>query len=116
MLVENQFVLSLDQREAVDRAVAARWRRKYGSDRPPTCEEIRQQIATFVAYLEEIRLALLAPLLFPFDVFSVRGRPFLPPFSERLLGTDMLGRDIAAGAPRRRHRYTKQSGEAGETE
>ena len=44
-----------------------------------------------------VLLAISAPLLFPFDVFSARGNPFLPPLSERLLGTDSLGRDIAAG-------------------
>src|SRR5919205_3962920 len=42
-------------------------------------------------------LSLAAPLLFPADPFRIVGRPFLPPFGERLLGTDSLGRDIAAG-------------------
>ena len=42
-------------------------------------------------------LALTAPLLFKQDPFAIVDQPFLPPFGERLLGTDALGRDIAAG-------------------
>lgn len=42
-------------------------------------------------------LALLAPLVFPRSPFEIVGKPFLPPFGEWLLGTDSLGRDIAAG-------------------
>jgi peptide/nickel transport system permease protein len=42
-------------------------------------------------------LSLAAPLLFPTDPFRIVSRPFLPPFGEHLLGTDSLGRDIAAG-------------------
>ncbi len=43
-------------------------------------------------------LALLAPSLYPGDPWRMAGRPNLPPFSAGyLLGTDMLGRDIAAG-------------------
>lgn len=44
-------------------------------------------------------LALLAPVLYPGDPLAIAGRPMLPPF-ERLahpLGTDRLGRDVAAG-------------------
>ena len=44
-----------------------------------------------------VALALAAPLLFPGDPFRIVGKPFLLPFSEQLLGTDSLGRDIAAG-------------------
>jgi len=46
-----------------------------------------------------ILLALLAPLLFPTSPWQMVTRPFLPPFQNdaALLGTDMLGRDIAAG-------------------
>jgi peptide/nickel transport system permease protein len=45
-----------------------------------------------------IALALLAPLMFPEDPWNMAGRPFAPPFSPDLaLGSDMLGRDIAAG-------------------
>lgn len=46
-----------------------------------------------------IVLALLAPLLFPTSPWQMVTRPFLPPFQNdaAILGTDMLGRDIAAG-------------------
>ena len=45
-----------------------------------------------------ILLAIFAAVLFPEDPFEMVGMPFLPPFEgEYLLGTDMLGRDIAAG-------------------
>jgi peptide/nickel transport system permease protein len=43
-------------------------------------------------------IALFAPWLYPGDPWKMVGRPNLPPFSPGfLLGTDMLGRDIAAG-------------------
>ena len=42
-------------------------------------------------------LALAAPLLFPGDPFGSVGDPFEVPFTERLFGTDQLGRDVAAG-------------------
>jgi peptide/nickel transport system permease protein len=45
-----------------------------------------------------IILALTAPILFPGDPWDMVGAPFQPPFSEGLpLGSDMLGRDVAAG-------------------
>ena len=44
-----------------------------------------------------VALALTAPLFFPNDPFQIVGRPFQPPFGDYLLGTDSLGRDIAAG-------------------
>lgn len=45
-----------------------------------------------------ILLAIFAAVLFPEDPFEMVGMPFVPPFEgEYLLGTDMLGRDIAAG-------------------
>jgi peptide/nickel transport system permease protein len=44
-----------------------------------------------------VLVSLAAPLLFPTDPFRIVGRPFLSPFGEHLLGTDSLGRDIAAG-------------------
>jgi peptide/nickel transport system permease protein len=49
----------------------------------------------FLAFV--VLLALTAPLLFPTDPFRIVGRPFLAPLGEHLLGTDSLGRDIAAG-------------------
>jgi peptide/nickel transport system permease protein len=42
-------------------------------------------------------VALTAPLLFPGDPFGKVDRPFAPPFGEHLFGTDVLGRDVAAG-------------------
>lgn len=42
-------------------------------------------------------LALGAGLLFPHDPFASVGDPFQTPFGEHLLGTDQLGRDVAAG-------------------
>ncbi len=44
-----------------------------------------------------LTLAFTAPILFPDDPFQMVGRPFARPFGEFLFGTDMLGRDIAAG-------------------
>jgi len=41
--------------------------------------------------------AALAGTLYPADPFSLVGKPFQPPFGEYPLGTDMLGRDLAAG-------------------
>jgi peptide/nickel transport system permease protein len=43
-------------------------------------------------------LALLAPVLFPFSPWDMQGTPFDPPGEESfLLGSDALGRDVAAG-------------------
>ncbi len=42
-------------------------------------------------------LALTAPLLFPVGPFSSVGKSFEIPFSDNFLGTDQLGRDVAAG-------------------
>lgn len=42
-------------------------------------------------------VVLLAPVLYPGDPFRIVAQPFLPPFGAYLLGTDSLGRDIAAG-------------------
>ncbi|WP_377844099.1 ABC transporter permease [Bosea sp. UC22_33] len=42
-------------------------------------------------------LALAAPWLYPDGPFEMVGMPFSPPLGEQILGTDMLGRDIAAG-------------------
>lgn len=44
-----------------------------------------------------IFLAAFASFLFPNDPFDMVGPPFQAPFGEYILGTDMLGRDIAAG-------------------
>jgi peptide/nickel transport system permease protein len=42
-------------------------------------------------------LALTAPLLYPGNPFSAVGEPFELPFERFFLGTDQLGRDVAAG-------------------
>ena len=45
-----------------------------------------------------IAMAFAAPYLFPDDPWDMAGAPFQPPLSEDLpLGSDMLGRNIAAG-------------------
>ena len=44
-----------------------------------------------------IALAATAPIVFPGSPFRRVDRPFLPPFGRYLFGTDVLGRDVAAG-------------------
>ena len=44
-----------------------------------------------------VAVAALAPVLFPGSPFRRVNRPFSPPFGHQLLGTDVLGRDVAAG-------------------
>ena len=44
-----------------------------------------------------ILAAALAGVLAPADPFALVGKPFQPPFGEHVRGTDMLGRDLAAG-------------------
>jgi peptide/nickel transport system permease protein len=44
-----------------------------------------------------VALAAAAPLLFPGSPFRAVDRPFAPPLGAHLLGTDVLGRDVAAG-------------------
>src|SRR3546814_10884242 len=44
-----------------------------------------------------ILIAITAPLLFSESPFKVVDKPFLPPFGKYLLGTDSLGRSVAAG-------------------
>jgi peptide/nickel transport system permease protein len=42
-------------------------------------------------------LAAAAPLLYPGTSFALAGQPLSPPLGKFLLGTDTLGRDVAAG-------------------
>lgn len=44
-----------------------------------------------------VLLALLAPVIYPESPFALVGKPFQPPLSDFLLGTDQLGRDLTAG-------------------
>jgi peptide/nickel transport system permease protein len=44
-----------------------------------------------------VLLAATAPIVFPGDPFQAAGKPFESPFARFLFGTDMLGRDVAAG-------------------
>jgi peptide/nickel transport system permease protein len=44
-----------------------------------------------------IVVAATAPALFPGNPFRRVDRPFQPPFGQHLFGTDVLGRDVAAG-------------------
>jgi peptide/nickel transport system permease protein len=43
-----------------------------------------------------LALAVSAPVVFPGDPFTIVDKPFQPPFAAHLLGTDSLGRDMAA--------------------
>ncbi|MCR0983835.1 ABC transporter permease [Roseomonas populi] len=55
-------------------------------------------VAGAILLLLVIGLAASADFLYPEDPFEIVGRPYLPPFTgEFLLGTDTLGRDLAAG-------------------
>lgn len=60
--------------------------------RNPSC------VAGFSLLLAMVGLNLLAPVIFPYSAWDMRGAPLMPPGSEGfLLGTDAVGRDIAAG-------------------
>ncbi|MFB9267963.1 ABC transporter permease [Bradyrhizobium erythrophlei] len=56
------------------------------------------RLAAGLAILAAVMLvAMVAPFVFPFSPWDMRGAPFIPPGSvEFPLGTDALGRDIAA--------------------
>jgi peptide/nickel transport system permease protein len=59
----------------------------------------RGALIALVILLAVVAFALLAPYLYPQSPWRMAGRPFLAPFTlDRFpLGTDTLGRDIAAG-------------------
>lgn len=50
-----------------------------------------------ILLLSIVAMALLGPVFYPGSPFSISGEPLLPPGSSFPLGTDVLGRDIAAG-------------------
>jgi peptide/nickel transport system permease protein len=60
------------------------------------CRNVPALIGLVVLVLV-IVLAALAPVLFPSGPFEMAGRPFTAPFTDSLLGTDQMGRDLAAG-------------------
>lgn len=59
---------------------------------------LRHRPAVFglVVLLAVLMSAALAGVIYPQDPFSIVGKPFQPPFGDYLLGTDALGRDLAA--------------------
>lgn len=68
---------------------------------PPALRRFLRQPAAVLGaliLLAVVGLAAGADALYPDDPFDIVGRPYLPPFSgEFILGTDTLGRDLAAG-------------------
>lgn len=58
----------------------------------------RGAVGGLIVVMGVILLAATAPILFPGSPWDLAGVPFQPPFeADYPLGTDMLGRDIAAG-------------------
>ncbi|WP_119462483.1 ABC transporter permease [Rhodospirillaceae bacterium SYSU D60014] len=57
----------------------------------------RSAVAGLLILIAVILLAILAPILYPEDPFSLVGLPMVEPFEGFLLGTDILGRNVAAG-------------------
>jgi peptide/nickel transport system permease protein len=59
---------------------------------------LRHRPAVFglVVLLAVLLAAALAGVIYPDDPFRIVGKPFEPPLGEYLLGTDALGRDMAA--------------------
>lgn len=57
----------------------------------------RPAVLGLLLLLAVVLAALLAPVLYPASPFELVGRPFQPPLGQYPLGTDMLGRDLAAG-------------------
>lgn len=54
-------------------------------------------VCGLVLLLAVLLASAFAGVLYPGDPFQITGKPFQPPLGEYLLGTDMLGRDLAAG-------------------
>jgi peptide/nickel transport system permease protein len=57
----------------------------------------RSAVAGLAFFVVVVVLALFGPHFFPKGPFDLVAKPFLPPGGGYLFGTDMLGRDVAAG-------------------
>lgn len=57
----------------------------------------RSAIAGIAILTVILAVAILAPVIYPESPFKTMGKPLLAPFGEFILGTDRLGRDVAAG-------------------
>lgn len=57
----------------------------------------RSAVLGFALLAAAVVLAATAPIAFPGSPFRRVDQPFLPPFGAYLFGTDVLGRDVAAG-------------------
>jgi peptide/nickel transport system permease protein len=57
----------------------------------------RMAVAGAIVILALLLIVLTCPILFPGDPFRLAGPPLQPPGGHFLLGTDTLGRDVAAG-------------------
>src|SRR2546422_9145417 len=68
--------------------MAGFWRRLLGN---------RSAIIGIVILTVVVVVAAAAPVLFPGSPFRRVDRPFQPPFGAHLFGTDVLGRNVAAG-------------------
>src|SRR5262249_52898041 len=64
------------------------WRRLLGN---------RSALIGLVILTIVVVVAASAPILFPGSPFRRVDRPFQPPFGAHLFGTDVLGRNVAAG-------------------
>jgi peptide/nickel transport system permease protein len=63
--------------------------RRFAQNRAAVVGLVVLTLITFIAFI--------GPLVYPVDPFDMVGRPFMPPFGEFPLGTDVSGRDILAG-------------------
>ncbi len=60
-------------------------------------ERNRAAVFGFSVLVIVLAVAAVGPFLYPVDPWELAGRPFSPPFGRFPLGTDTLGRDLAAG-------------------
>ena len=57
----------------------------------------RAALLGLVVLMAIVLMAIAGPLIYPRNAFEFVGQPFHEPFGKYLLGTDSLGRDVAAG-------------------